>query len=276
MILKRSIVVVVMGSLSVIVSWLGGWWFFIPFALLLGISTHEFCRMSKSMRADVPTWSLLPLVALYWTAVQLNLNIQMVGIMFSMTLLVGVVITLWRYKKKRATLSSFSMILLGIFVFGWLGGHLFQIRLIPTPDAWQWAILSLGVTWLTDAGAYVTGKFVAGKGVIGRHALAPRISPAKSIEGYIGGLIVGLIVAVGVGVPVFHYSLLSMCLLGGLVGAISPLGDLSVSLLKRRANVKDAGKLLPGHGGALDRTDTLFVGIPLAFYIWRIVTHFGL
>ena len=131
--------------------------------------------------------------------------------------------------------------------------------------AWQWTMLTILCTWLSDSGAYVVGRFVAGR-FVGRHALTPRLSPKKTVEGYVGGVFFGTATAV----LFAWFSLLPLPIalsLGLLVSAVlAPAGDLGVSLLKREAGVKDSGGLFPGHGGALDRIDSLVWSVTIAYY----------
>lgn len=115
-----------------------------------------------------------------------------------------------------------------------------------------WFLTALLITWMSDTAAYLVGKS------IGRTKLIPRVSPNKTVEGAIGGLtaagITAVICVVGFGLGVHP---LTAVIFGIVVGSIGMLGDLSESMLKRRAGVKDSGDLIPGHGGMLDRIDAL-------------------
>lgn len=273
MVLQRGVVSIGFAVGLVAVCWLGGWVYFGAMSVLLGIAAFEFCQISEKLDAAVPPLLLLPLLIAYWFAIQLNFDTDVV--LFG-AILVTLIVSLVGYERKWITAGSLAMALLGLILFGWLGGHLFQLRLLDEPNGWQWTILSLGATWLTDVGAYTFGKFVAGRGVFGRHALAPNISPAKSIEGYVGGATVGILFVFGAGYGMFGYELITLGILGGLIVLVTPCGDLAVSVLKRAAGVKDAGRLFPGHGGALDRIDTLLIGAPLAWVVWILSELFGL
>jgi phosphatidate cytidylyltransferase len=115
-------------------------------------------------------------------------------------------------------------------------------------------------TWIADSGAYVFGKSM------GRHKLSPRLSPNKTVEGYIGGIVVGTGFTVLIGY-FLGVDLVLALILGLLVSIVSPAGDLGVSMLKRSAGVKDSGNFLPGHGGALDRIDSLIWSVAMAYYL---------
>jgi phosphatidate cytidylyltransferase len=127
----------------------------------------------------------------------------------------------------------------------------------------RWVILALVAAWFADSGAYFTGR------AFGKTKLAPDISPGKTVEGAIGGLVTAALGCVGV-----HFLLLPRAVpltdavvVGVLGGVLGPVGDLVESLLKRGFGVKDSGRLLPGHGGMLDRVDALMFVAPAA-YLW--------
>ncbi len=96
--------------------------------------------------------------------------------------------------------------------------------------------------------------------------MAPRLSPNKTIEGYVGGILVGTLATLLIGL-LLKLPPIQALVLGLLVTAISPAGDLGISLLKRTVGVKDSGSILPGHGGALDRTDSLVWSVAMAYYL---------
>lgn len=134
------------------------------------------------------------------------------------------------------------------------------------PHGDRWLLVALFVVWGADTGAYFTGR------KLGRHKLAPRVSPNKTIEGLLGGLVVGvgvgLLAALSTGIPVARLpGLAVVCLVAAL---FSVIGDLVESLLKRQAGVKDSGRLIPGHGGVLDRVDGVLAALP-AFALGKAV-----
>lgn len=149
----------------------------------------------------------------------------------------------------------------GFGVF-YVGGLLAALPLLHARMGSAWVALAIAVTFGNDTGAYFTGR------ALGRHKLAPAISPGKTVEGALGGLVASL--AVVFAARALFMSTLSLrdCVMIGLPAAIvGPAGDLVESLLKRAAGAKDSGKLLPGHGGILDRIDALlFVGAYVCLY----------
>jgi phosphatidate cytidylyltransferase len=127
------------------------------------------------------------------------------------------------------------------------------------PNGHRWLLIALLVIWAADSGAYFAGR------KFGKHKLSPRISPNKTIEGLVGGILAGVLVGVvggalaGTAVP----KLPAVALVALAVVLASAVGDLFESLLKRHAGVKDSGDLIPGHGGLLDRMDSVLAALPV-------------
>jgi phosphatidate cytidylyltransferase len=157
--------------------------------------------------------------------------------------------------------------LLGTLYLGALGGTIAGLRLLRPQEDGPWRVtLLLAIIMGSDTFAFFVGH------ALGRRKLAPRISPGKTIEGALGGLIGGVSGALLVrwlGLPALP--LAHAPLLGALVAAFGICGDLVESLLKRWAGVKDSGALLPGHGGMLDRLDSLLFGAPVLYYYFLYV-----
>lgn len=130
------------------------------------------------------------------------------------------------------------------------------------PGGGRYIVLACGIVWVGDTAAFYIGSY------LGRHRLAPRVSPHKSVEGSVGGLAASMaaawLLAAALDVPA---TLLSSVLLGVVVGGAGQIGDLIESVIKRTFQVKDTGHLIPGHGGMLDRIDSLLFAIPV-FYLW--------
>lgn len=151
---------------------------------------------------------------------------------------------------------------------GACGGLAVALRLRPDGAAWALALLAL--VWINDSLAFLMGRS------LGRHPMAPRISPKKTWEGFAGGTAGTLAAAAalpalgaragGALAPLAALHPAETALLGLLLALVGPLGDLSKSLLKRQAGVKDSGHLIPGHGGMLDRVDSLLFGAALLWW----------
>lgn len=122
----------------------------------------------------------------------------------------------------------------------------------PHPRGLAWLLTVILVTWLSDTGAYLTGR------AFGKHPLIPRISPKKTVEGLAGGLTASALTgAIAVAIFGLQVHWAWGLLIGAAIGAVGVVGDLAESLMKRQAGIKDSGTLIPGHGGMLDRLDAL-------------------
>ena len=163
--------------------------------------------------------------------------------------------------QKEGAFSSWAWVMAGILYVGWLVSYLVALRLDAGRD---WLFLALFATFASDTAAFFAGR------ALGRHRLAPRISPAKTWEGAIAGLFGAIIISLLFTLPTplqlpLGYG--QAILLGILISVFGQLGDLVESLLKRNTGVKEAGNLMPGHGGLLDRMDSvLFAGVAVYLY----------
>ena len=156
--------------------------------------------------------------------------------------------------------------------FGVLGGYLVLIRSLP--DGFWWFMTVLPAVWLADSGAYFYGR------KYGRTPFSPRLSPKKTREGYLAGVVTS---SLGTGLLVLLWQFLagepivptfiSGALIGLTVSVITPLGDLGQSMLKRQVGIKDSGSILPGHGGMFDRIDTWIWAAVLGYYL--VIWFFG-
>jgi phosphatidate cytidylyltransferase len=174
-----------------------------------------------------------------------------------------------RPEEMVAALVSVSATVFGVVYVALAAGFLIGVRMLPdtftaqpTPHlASKLLTMFFAMVMMTDTGAYYAGRS------IGRHKLAPRVSPGKTIEGSIGGFIA----AIATGplsrliffpeIPVIHAAAL-----GAVIGVVGQVGDLAESLLKRGASVKDSGRIMPGHGGMLDRVDSILFCAPVLYY----------
>jgi phosphatidate cytidylyltransferase len=135
-----------------------------------------------------------------------------------------------------------------------------------------WIVLTLAVPWMADSGAYFVGRF------LGKHKLCEAISPKKTIEGAVGGLISGFVASILIGF-IFTWiykdvtiNFIPLIIIGLINPVISIFGDLTFSIIKRSCNVKDYGSIMPGHGGMLDRFDSIILCAPLVFLVSQFIT----
>ena len=260
MLLQRILVTATLGPLGVYLIYLGGLFYFLPVFALLLIATWEYAHLARHIGWQVSPWLLLPLVAALlveaqWPQYDLYAHLLVLGVFVPM------VAALWHYERRSSPTvpADWLATAAGVLLLGGIGGYFFRLRGIPEM-AVQWTIMAMVGTWIADSGAYVFGR------TLGRHKLSPRLSPNKTVEGYVGGIFAGTLTTVLLAY-FFDIPLALGLLLGLVVSGVSPAGDLGISLLKREAGVKDSGHLLPGHGGALDRIDSLLWSVAFAYFL---------
>jgi phosphatidate cytidylyltransferase len=190
-------------------------------------------------------------------------------------------LTIWRRGVGGRPLTTAAVTIFGALYTGGMLSFGYALRYHPYAFAeatlWGFAVssgallvmLPLLVTWASDIGAYAVGR------MIGKHKLIPSVSPGKTVEGAIGGLVASVIVAWAFGNSVlrpaaqlgFKWYPWGLIAFGAIVSVAAQIGDLAESLLKREAGVKDSSRILPGHGGILDRLDSLFFVLPVSYLL---------
>jgi phosphatidate cytidylyltransferase len=254
---SRILVVVVLLPVVIGLVYLGGWWLF-ALALVGGLlALHELYEMARELRPLVLGGYLGYIVTLL--ALQLGGIQWMLGGLLATFVFAFVVYGLGGVRQSAT--QSFGVTLLGV---AWVGGGIGCLLLIrDIPDFGFWAVMAVLFTvFAADTGAFFVGR------TFGRHRMAPAISPKKSWEGLVGGLVA----AVGMAFVILYkdrdeFLTIPQSLVLGLVIAIAAvLGDLFESAIKRDLDVKDSGSLLGGHGGVLDRLDSLLWAGPAAFF----------
>ncbi len=184
---------------------------------------------------------------------------QVISLVISLAVVGSFVSYLFYFRDLSTVIPELFGTMGGIFYVAWLLGHIIWIRSLSHGKALIFYLLL--VVWAGDTFAYYTGS------LLGKHRLSPRISPKKTIEGSIGGILGSILVSI-----IAHFTFLkpislgNSILLGFVLNVFGQLGDLAESLLKRGAGVKDSGTLIPGHGGILDRIDSLIFAGPVLFY----------
>lgn len=167
-------------------------------------------------------------------------------------------------RSRERAIHTTAITLFGMAYTAWNLGHLMLIRELPHGRG---ALIVLFVAiWAGDTGAYYAGKN------LGRHRIFPAVSPKKTWEGSIAGLIASMVATAIAAATVYPPLTPPHALLLGLaVGVAGQLGDLFESMLKRSAGIKDSSHLLPGHGGLLDRLDSLIFGAPVFYYLSQLL-----
>lgn len=270
MLAKRMMTAIIGIPVAAAIIYYGQWLFAVAIMILAVGSWHELHMMlrHKGIKADyvIPMTAILLLQGCTWLG---NSEETVAVLMVSVTALLAMMVL--RYTRFNAYDAAFS--LFGIVYVGLSFATLLALRFLPAGHYMTDIGMPIGVlyvailfagTWANDTCAYFVGCN------FGKRKLCPSLSPGKTIEGACGGLAGSVAATLAVcgaaGIPV-SYSLP----LGVLLGVTAPLGDLVESALKRFCGVKDSGKLLPGHGGMLDRFDSIMFAAPLVYYYIRII-----
>ena len=253
----------------------GGWLFVGAITLLAIIAFYEYDKAFAHIQLDV--WRLIGivLIPLLMGCAWLGNSSETIGV-----LMAGTLVILARVVFFHATFSmnSAAITISGICYIGLAFSHLILLRFSHMDTAIVTSLGNMDVgaaliwlafigTWASDTFAYFTGC------AIGRHKLCPNISPGKTVEGFLGGMIGTVLALVGLGL-VFNFSIYHMISLGICLASVATVGDLVESCIKRLPGIKDSGNILPGHGGVLDRFDSIMFTVPLVYYYVHIFSIF--
>ena len=229
--------------------------------LILFLSLIEFNRMGLGSEHRLEQ----RLAAIIGTAVIPFLFYENTALLFPLltgAMLLFALLFLFRLPLITEVHHRLGWIILGLIYLPFLLGHLIPLRLLP--DGQRWIFMTLIVIMSCDSFAYFIGR------KIGKRKLYPAVSPNKSIEGGLGGLLGSVLAVILVKFTFMPFlGILDAIVIGLLLGGMGQLGDLFESLLKRACQVKDSGSIIPGHGGMLDRLDSLLFAFPVVYYIAR-------
>ncbi len=245
----------------------GPYWLFAPVVGVLAIlGVAEYAMMAFPARPGERVLNVL--LGTFLVAAIATPETRAMPAAVSSIIIIGLIWTVLVRRDFEDGLRDLGLSLVGIFYTGLLLPHFIWLRSLdawrtgwPPPDGARWVIFVLLIGMAGDAGGYAVGH------AMGRHKLAPRISPGKTIEGGIG-IVVASLVAAAVGKLIFlqQHSWMEVLLLGLAMAILGQLGDLSESIMKRTFGVKESGWLFPGHGGVLDRTDSLLFPVTFVYY----------
>lgn len=242
--------------IALYIFWQGGGLFAIAMTFLALVGWYEYVAMLKQKKIKplaILCGGLLlamPVTAWFYGIAQLTpLVFAAFSLVFSMVVL----------DYKRFSFSDAMYNLVGVLYIGIPFAHFIGLRLLPDSLGMQYFAMAMIGTWACDTTAYFGGTRW------GRHKLCPPISPAKSVEGAIFGF-VGCLIATVITGHYINVPLVDRLICGTIVGVFCQLGDLVESALKRHMGVKDSGRFFPGHGGVLDRVDSLLFSIPAVYY----------
>jgi phosphatidate cytidylyltransferase len=247
------------------VTGIGGWVYPLAVSLVLGLCAAEYVLLFRRA-GQRPSMPLVVGGVVALAATRALDGFVEAPLVLTGLCLLGMTWHLVDYERGApASGTDFALTLGGALYLGWIGSYLISLRNLP--DGEWWVLTALPSVWLADSAAYSIGRR------FGRHKMAPRLSPKKSWEGYLAGVVggaasgmaLGALWSLGAG-PESALGPWTGLACGGLIAVLSPLGDVGISMIKRQMQVKDSGTLLPGHGGALDRLDSwLWAGV-LGYY----------
>jgi phosphatidate cytidylyltransferase len=274
--LKHRVITAAVGvPLVILAIWFGDPWFSLLIATAALAGTYEFYHIANFDRRE----PLLYLGLLWALALVLSphyRNPDVLPIVITATMLISLIWLLLRPSREK-TFHNWAWTIVGALYVGWMLSYWLNLRGLKlglgesSEYGRNWVYLAMLTTFANDTGAFFIGR------ARGKHKLAPAISPAKTWEGALGGLICAILAAIVIAMVLNLISPLAfkywqIALLGFLVSLFAQLGDLVESLLKRNMGVKESGNLLPGHGGILDRFDSLiFVGAVVYYYVIWVV-----
>jgi phosphatidate cytidylyltransferase len=259
--LKQRILTGVMAGLFFFIFlMLGGYWYSGLILLLSIIGYDEFARMNdmkKHRWTSAIGLAAMLLIAIPWETNSFFLNLDLTAVIWiAMFVLLFITVS----SKNAITIDQISVLWLGAVYIGMGFHYMMSIRI--TDHGLFWSIFIFICIWASDSGAYFVGS------KLGKHPLWPQISPKKSIEGAIGGIIFSVIAAlIFAGFVPELLTFARAILLGFVIAIVGQLGDLIQSAYKRVKGIKDSGKLLPGHGGVLDRVDSWLIVFPFLFWL---------
>lgn len=245
--------------------------FFFLVALGIALAQYEFYRFYFPQQAYLPLAmgiALGFLVSYGFYGLSATAVFRQLDGLVAVVVLSALTFQLFSHRDIRETLVVSSVVLLGVFYIGWLLGHLIWLRGLTGGRSLLFFLLL--VTWSGDAGAYYVGR------AAGKRRLYPSVSPNKTVEGALGGWLTSVCVAL-ISKPLFlpFLTVGDVLFLGMILGIAGQVGDLVESMFKRSAGIKDSGRLIPSHGGILDKVDSLAFNAPVLVYYLKWMKGYG-
>lgn len=260
--MKQRIITGLIGGIGFLYFvWLGGLPYFLLISLLAWIGYIEILKMNHihpvSSEGIIGLGTVLFILLIPLQSIFPFFKLEIESVILASLILF---LTLIVIKKNKINFDEVASLFLGAFYVGFGFAFMFATRL--TDGGFALTLLVLSATWASDSGAYFSGKY------LGKKKLWPEISPNKTIEGSFGGILFAVLISL-----ILNYffsieeNLLQLILIGVLISVIGQIGDLVESALKRTKNIKDSGSLIPGHGGVLDRFDSLIFVFPILYLL---------
>lgn len=267
---RRTLTALAMAVIGLPAIIYGGVFYFLVMGIFLVGGAWEYVRLYRAVKHEpnelVTVGGVLVLVTARFFFSDAAVPV------FAALILLAMAAHLFAFERGRDHAAlDFGVTVAGIVYLGWIGAYLLDLRTLVNNEmgVW-WLMLVLPLVWAADTGGYSIGA------AYGKHKMAPRLSPKKSWEGYFAGIFTSVLVG-----AFFAYAFSSMgpqplagfitpvqgSLLGLVIGALAPLGDLGESMFKRQGGLKDSSNIFPGHGGFLDRIDSWIWGAAIGYFL---------
>lgn len=265
--LRRVLTALVLAAVGLPALIYGGLFYFVLVLLVLAGAAREYVHLYRAVQSEPSELVTLGGVLVIATVRFFFASAAIPA--FILSVLAAMVVHLSAFERGRNQAGlDFAVTVAGIVYVGWIGSYLLDLRALP--DGVWWWLLVLAIVWAGDTGAYSIGA------AYGKHKMTPRLSPKKSWEGYFAGVFTSLLIG-----SFLAYAFSSLGpqplrdlidpirggLLGLVIGALVPLGDLGESMLKRQGGLKDSSNIFPGHGGFLDRIDSWIWGAVIGYFL---------
>lgn len=270
MLRQRVLVAAVLLPVGLYLISLGGLPYFLLIFVFLGLAAWEYGNLFRAGGFRPSSWVLVGGTAALLAGRYLNADgdpFAWDSPVLAGAALLAMVVHMVDYERGAAfSGTDFAISVSGAVYLGFVGGYLLPLRTMP--DGLWWLLVVLPATWFADSGAYFIGRR------FGKRKFSPRLSPKKTWEGYLGGVLMGL--AGGALMPVILAAIAGEAIaptpqtgavIGLVIAVVTPFGDLGQSMIKRQVGIKDSSNILPGHGGIFDRIDSWIWAAVMGYYL---------
>ena len=265
---ERLISGIILVAIMIVTLYFGGFATLFMVELISLIGIYELMRVPKNKSTELLVLTEITTVVMYallgmgYTFRAYGFMYLFLMVVFMMGLMCFYVFRYPKYKLQDITLAFFAFFYVGVML-----SFIYSVRFLTNGGAY--VVLVFLAAWGNDTLAYCVGR------LFGKHKMSPKLSPKKSIEGFVGGVIGAALLGIVysfifgkvTGVDVDVKLIVAFAVICGVGGAISVVGDLAASAIKRQYDIKDYGTLIPGHGGIMDRFDSIIMTAPIVYYL---------